>query len=371
MFGFQWHLTDACNRRCRHCYQSSSAHGAHETDAEGRRRLATAILGAIPTEPVAINLTGGEPLLLPDLPDLVAHLETFANLDEVCIITNGTSDDPALLRRLGAFPRFKSFKISMESGDAAVNDAIRGSGELARLRAAIPRHIELSGKPVVLMMTLSRLNLQTIASTVAFARETGAESIIFERFVPLGRGGDMAASVLTAAEWAQAIRDIGKVAGTEFEPDALAACRAFWLNLKPVDQVSRNDSPAEPSQVQTAGVAADEPKGGEEAGGEDDEDETVTAALCNLGAGSMALMPDGTVFPCRRLSIPVGNLLREPFPVVRARLAEWEIDRLRPRLRGELCGICPYDDCAGCRALARALTGDPLADDPQCVLQRT
>ncbi|RCK78568.1 MAG: Radical SAM domain heme biosynthesis protein [Candidatus Ozemobacter sibiricus] len=339
MFGFQWHVTDLCNRRCRHCYQSSFSRGAGETDAGGRRTLAAAILGAIPDEPVAINLTGGEPLLLPDLIDLMAHLESFPNLAEICIITNGTIDDESLLRRLGGFPRFSSFKISVESGDPAINDAIRGSGSFERLRTAIPRYADLAGRPVVLMMTLSRLNVGTIRETVAFARQTGAQSIIFERFVPLGQGERLAATVLSAADWARAIVDIGAAAGISLDPDDLAACRAFWLRLDPP-------------------------------GREGAEDQGLEAALCNLGAGSMALMPDGTVFPCRRLAIPIGNLLREPFPVIRARLAEWETARLRPRLRGTICGNCPYEDCPGCRALARALTGDPLADDPQCVLHR-
>jgi len=334
MFGFQWHLTDRCNRRCRHCYQENFDYGAGEASPEQRRQLAATIFEAIPEESVSINLTGGEPLLLPDLLELVQYLETFANLADVNIITNGTIHDAELITTLGTFPRFAMFKMSLESGDRQINDSIRGAGSLELLRQSIPLYRQLSARPVSLMMTLSRANAETIVETVEFARKAGAAGIMFERFVPLGAGQGMSEAVLTAEDWYQAIVAIGQVAGLEVDPEELAACRAFWLWL------------------------------------DREPEDALDAALCNLGSESMALMPDGTVFPCRRLEIPVGNLLKEPFSVIRNRLSDWDCSRIRSRLDGDICGVCQFEDCPGCRALARALTGDPLADDPQCVLQR-
>ncbi len=334
MFGFQWHLTDRCNRRCRHCYQENFDYGAGEATPAQRRQLADAIFKAIPDEPVSINLTGGEPLLLPDLLELMAHLENFSNLADVNIITNGTIHDRELLRSLGRFPRFDMFKMSIESGKTEINDSIRGVGSLEMLRRSIPLYKELTARPVSLMMTLSRVNAETIAETVDFARDSKTVGILFERFVPLGKGQGMSEAVLSADEWYQVLLDIGQSAGLEVDPDELAACRAFWLWL------------------------------------DREPEEALDAALCNLGSESMALMPDGTVFPCRRLEIPVGNLLREPFADIRSRLAGWDCSRIRPRLHGDICGACQFEDCPGCRALARALTGDTFADDPQCVLQK-
>ncbi|HAE39155.1 MAG TPA: hypothetical protein DCG57_11030 [Candidatus Riflebacteria bacterium] len=334
MFGFQWHLTDRCNRRCRHCYQESFEPGAIEASPAARRKLADAILKAIPVEPVSINLTGGEPLLLTDLPELMAHLETFPNLADVSIITNGTIHDSTLIETLGRFPRFAMFKMSLESGNRVINDSIRGAGSLEMLRRSIPLYRQFSARPVSLMMTLSRANAATIAETVAFAREAGAAGLMFERFVPLGTGQGMSEAVLTADDWYQAVVAIGQAAGLEVDPDELAACRAYWLWL------------------------------------DREPEDALDAALCNLGSEAMALMPDGVVFPCRRLEIPVGNLLHESFSTIRSRLAEWDCANVRPRLHGDICGVCSFEDCPGCRALARALTGDPLVDDPQCVLQR-
>ncbi len=305
--------------------------------ATNRRLAADAILAAIPNEPVTVNLTGGEPMMVPDLVDLIRHLESYENLAEINIITNGTIEDPDLLTKLGSFARLRSFRVSLESGDEKINDFIRGKGSLAGLRRTIPLYREITGKSVTLMMTLSRLNCETIKESVKFARETGADDILFERFVPIGTGMGISESVLSANDWYKAIVSIGDAAGLEIDPDELAACRAFGLV--------------------TSGKA--------------DPEDMLAAALCNLGPESMALMPDGTVYPCRRLPLPTGNILKEPFAVIRERLGEWECSRVRERLRGLICGICPYEDCPGCRALALALTGNPLADDPQCVLNRT
>jgi radical SAM protein with 4Fe4S-binding SPASM domain len=336
MFGFQWHLTDRCNRRCRHCYQESHQAEDFADGAGARRQAAERILAAIPEEPVTVNLTGGEPLMLPDLVDLVTFLEGFANLEQINIITNGTIIDPVLLARLGSKKSLHSFRISLESGNREINDSIRGPGSLEGLSRSIPLYQQLTGKTVTLMMTLSRLNVASIDETVEFARSIGAEHILFERFVPLGGGLDMASSVLSADDWYRAVMAIGQAAGLDLDPDSLAACRAFGLELG-------NDVPAE---------------------------ERLEAAMCNLGPESMALMPDGTVYPCRRLPIPQGNIHSDSFLTIRERLAAWDCTKIRARLHGLICGGCPFDDCPGCRALAFALSGDFLADDLQCVLNR-
>lgn len=336
MFGFQWHLTDRCNRRCRHCYQNEHEQSLSEASASDRLKMADAIFAAMPDEPVTVNLTGGEPLLMPDLTDLMRHLERFENLSEINIITNGTIENEQLLRDLSSFRHLSSFRISLESGDKLINDSIRGNGSLDGLRRSVPLYKRLTGRHISMMITLSKLNFLTIPQTVEFSREIGADSVIFERFVPLGTGVGMSDSVLSANDWYNSIKLIGETARIELDPDDLASCRGFGLLLDPAVE----------------------------------NDDRLEAALCNLGSESMALLPDGTVFPCRRLQIPSGNVLQMPFSEIRKKLAAWECSQVRSRLRGSICGICPYEDCPGCRALAMAVYCDAFVDDPQCVLNR-
>ena len=113
----------------------------------------------------------------------------------------------------------------------------------------------------------------------------------------------LAQAALSSAEWGEVSAEISRSAGIEADPSDLSPFRAFWLHL---------------------GADIQEP---------------LTGARCNLGGGSMALMPDGTVFPCRRLPVAVGNALEEPFARIRERLAEFE-----------------PGDGNSCRALAAALS---------------
>jgi len=326
-FGFQWHLTNRCNMRCAHCYQEDFT-SEGEQDLETLKVAAARIFKALPDRRVSINLTGGEPLLLPFLFDLVEHLHTYPNLEEINIITNGTVASEDVIKGIGAFPKVSTLKVSLESADAGINDRIRGNGNFSCVKENIAS-FRRSGKSIVLMMTLSRLNLASLEDTVRWAWESGLDGVIVERFVPLGLGRGLANQALLHQDWEIALRSIAQVSNIGIDPETLLPFRAFWLYLGPCANPLRG-------------------------------------ALCNLGSESMALMPDGTIYPCRRLPIAVGNILSDPFEGILKKLETYCPAEIRSRLNGNQCRACAVEGCAGCRAIALALTGDALADDPQC-----
>jgi len=328
-FGFQWHVTDRCDGRCAHCYQTDFSN-RREIGLEGLLGVAARVFAGLDGHRVSINVTGGEPFLLPYLPELLRALHRYDALAEVNVITNGMRADPAALGALAALPKIGCFKISLE-GDRETDDALRGDGHFDAVMENLPRFVAI-GRPVVLMLTLSRRNASSIAGILDLARDRGVAGVIFERFVPLGRGVRMCGDVLEPREWGAACRAIAAAAGVDDEPEELLPYRAFWVDVR---------------------SGAEEP---------------LSGALCNLGRDSMCLMPDGAVFPCRRLPVLVGNVLAEPFETIRERLAAYAPDAIRARLSGPACGSCRVPGCTGCRALALALTGDLLADDPQCAL---
>ena len=330
-FGFQWHLSDRCNLRCQHCYQEDFTPRSERSLAE-LREMGRRILSAMADREVSINLTGGEPLLYPKLFDLIEFLQGFDNLREIHLITNGMVASDAVMDNLRRYPKIRCLKVSVESGDGEVNDRIRGQGNLEKVGQNVRTFRERSGKEIVLMTTLGQYNLDSIPCTVEFAQDLRVAGIIFERFVPLGQGQAIGGEALDAAAWQRAVQEITTMAELDVDPQDLLPFRAFWLWL---------DGRIE---------------------------DRLQGALCNLGDESMALMPDATVYPCRRLPVPVGNLLEEPFEAILPRLASWSVPSLQRRLRGELCGMCGVEACAGCRAMAFSRTGDPWADDPQCGL---
>ncbi len=280
--GFQWHLTDHCNLGCEHCYQDR-----HDTTAElGIDELCTLadrIIGAA-TGPVTIHLTGGEPLLLPGFDRLLDHLDGFGNAVELHVITNGTVMGTAALDALARTSRLTTIRISAESADPEVNDRVRGQGNLARVERGIAGFRGATGKAVVTMATIGRHNVAGTERFASWSRGLGAAGAIFERFVPLGRGRAMAGELLDEAGWAEVATIAAGIAGVDADDQDLRPFRAFWLGF------------------------------------EADGETSLAGAECNLGRGSMALMPDGTVFPCRRLPEPLGNARFEPFEEILGRL---------------------------------------------------
>ena len=326
-FGFQWHLTDRCDGRCRHCYQQRSDAG-RELGLAGWRRLAEAVARGLAGRSWTVNLTGGEPLLLAELEPLLGHLQRLSGLAGCWIITNGLQATPERLARLSAFDKLAGFKVSVEAAVAPVHDAIRGPGHFARLARRLPAFVQ-TGKPVLAMTTLGRHNVDCMAETLAWARESGLAGVILERFVPLGRGRAMAGAMLDAAGWQRAMATAADCAGVALAATERRRLRALWIAFG--------------------------------AGGVE-----LRGAACDLGPDGMALLPDGSVLPCRRLPLVQGNRLREPLASILPRLARWAPGRRHARLRGPAGSGCGDAACAGCRAAALAHTGDALGDDPHC-----
>ncbi|MCG2778337.1 MAG: SPASM domain-containing protein, partial [Desulfobacterales bacterium] len=81
---------------------------------------------------------------------------------------------------------------------------------------------------------------------------------------------------------------------------------------------------------------------------------------------ALTIMHDGTIYPCRRLPTPIGNALTDSFfKVWYTSEVLWNV-RNHNNIKGKCadCELIPV--CRGCRAMAYALTGDYLAEDPQC-----
>ncbi|MDK9699346.1 MAG: GTP 3',8-cyclase MoaA [bacterium] len=83
-------LTDRCNLRCSYCMPherpSWMAHGQHLQKEE----LLTLIRLFVSLGIEKIRFTGGEPLLIPALPELIAHAHSLPGVKRVALTTNGT-----------------------------------------------------------------------------------------------------------------------------------------------------------------------------------------------------------------------------------------------------------------------------------------
>jgi GTP 3',8-cyclase len=82
-------VTDRCNFRCRYCMPAEGLPWLPKPEVltfEELHRLVTIMAAMGVTE---VRLTGGEPLVRRDLPDLVARLSTVAGVEDLSLTTNG------------------------------------------------------------------------------------------------------------------------------------------------------------------------------------------------------------------------------------------------------------------------------------------
>jgi MoaA/NifB/PqqE/SkfB family radical SAM enzyme len=128
-FYFQWHLTERCNRACRHCYQDGSP-----TSELGLNDLLTIVdlmEGAVNKWETTgtLSLTGGEPFLRKDdLHALMVCIDRSDALDYYDILTNGSLITRDEAMALAQHPKLRRVQVSLEGATAKTNDTVRGAG---------------------------------------------------------------------------------------------------------------------------------------------------------------------------------------------------------------------------------------------------
>jgi len=328
-FYIQWHITNLCNLRCKHCYQDDFSKNG-DLDWARLRRISDNILFTMKEwdRTACIHLTGGEPLLKPEMFLLLEELNRRSEVHEVGIITNGTLADHDRIGKLSTFSKLKKLKISIDGADAATNDSIRPEGTFRRVIENVLRIRKEKRFEISFMFTMMRRNFRNIPSIIHLCQDLGVDGLILERFIPWGQGRRIMDEVLSREEWKEMVGTLLSLFSIEFVGQEILPYQAFQVFFH-----------------------GDEPE--------------LLGAPCVIGRDGMCVMPEGSVFPCRRFPVSIGNLLKEPLKQV------WEKSEIlthlgkKENLKGK-CGKCELSDCRGCRSLALSLTGDYLEEDPHC-----
>jgi len=328
-FYIQWHITNLCNLRCKHCYQDDFSKKS-DLDWAGLKKVSDNLLNTLMKwdKTACIHLTGGEPLLKPELFLLLNDLDQQSMVEELGIITNGFPIDREMIRKLSSFSKLKKIKISLDGGDAETNDSIRQKGTFDKVMQNLPLIKEKERFEILFMFTAMKKNFRSLPSLFKLCQDLGVNGLIIERFIPLGRGREVMGEVLSKEEWKEMIGMFLDFFSNEGEEHSFPPYQAFQISFS----------------------------------GEEPE---LLGAPCVIGVDGLCIMPEGSVFPCRRFPISIGNLLDQSLREI------WEKSELLEKLRRKenlksKCGSCQMKDCRGCRSLALALTGDYLGEDPHC-----
>lgn len=127
-----------CNLTCDYCLTASAPSSAkRELDAQRMIEIATQAKALGFTH---IGVTGGEPFLLPSMPDTLARLSEIL---PTLVLTNGTMFAPKRMAKVKQLAgKDVALQISLDSPDPEANDEFRGAENFAKVVEAIPRLVE-------------------------------------------------------------------------------------------------------------------------------------------------------------------------------------------------------------------------------------
>ncbi|MGB4680098.1 radical SAM protein, partial [Methanothrix sp.] len=303
-----WELTAACNLSCQYCRASASPEPDRgELGTDEAMRFVESIA---PLQPMLI-LSGGEPLLRPDLFEIIRHAVSLGI--RVSLASNGTLITPELAQMIAA-SGVSRVSISLDGAGAAEHDLVRGQGSFERSMRGIENLRGLVDFQI--NFTVSRKSQSGITEIFDLAESLGAAALHFFFLVPTGRGREE--EVVSPERQEEILHQI------EREIDR----RTLEVQVTCAPQYARLKKPGR----------------GRGSGG------------CLAGRRFVFLSRQGDVYPCGYLPLKVGSIKEKNFIEI------WEsspqLQALREgRLKGR-CGRCDYSrSCGGCRARAYALTG--------------
>ncbi len=328
-FGYGPHpvleVTPRCNLNCIHC-EVRGGELKNDPPIESVYRMIDSI--ATVPEFRMLVLSGGEPLIRPDIYDIIKYARDLGF--EVVIATNGTLITEEVARKLSKL-EIAGVAISLDFMEPELHDKFRGiKGAWERAINGIKNSIN-AGLYLQINITLSKLNYNELPQLLKFADDLGSHVILLYQFQPFGRGSVRNDIALTPDEFLEVIKKVAEMQRdlkTLVVPIGLPEYFAYLT-----DRVHNFKN---------------------------------LFRGCNAGLGMFYVKWNGDVWPCVFLQIKVGNVLEKPAIEI------WRNNDFLNKLRDrnnleEPCRSCKYRDyCGGCRSRAYNITGNPFAKDPAC-----
>ena len=267
-FFLQWHLSEACNLKCLHCYQEN--HTPVQLKYDDLIKILNQyreLLDKLKTTG-HINLTGGEPLCSPYFFKILDEFKKDSNKYSFSILTNGTLITEEYAEKIKSYnPEY--VQVSLEGGKR-MNDYIRGKGVYKKVAQAI-KILKKHGIYVSLSFTATKLNYKEFPKVVKFAEKYG-DTIWSDRFIPLSKDNDndFMMNLEETNEYLKIMEEERQKLKRKHSKTTVAMYRALQFQMT-------NDYPY----------------------------------VCTAGKTLLTVMENGDLVPCRRMPIFVGNLLEE------------------------------------------------------------
>ena len=166
-------ITQRCNNRCAYCHREGEVQRANRSaekmSVEEIVRIAKI---AISFGIARIKLTGGEPLMRKDLPEIVAGISAVPGLKDLSLTTNGLLLGGGMAKRLRDCG-LRRVNISLPSLNPETYHKLTG-GKLEEALAGVKAAIEAGFCPVKLnMVVLKDVNVGDVPDMIEYAGRNG------------------------------------------------------------------------------------------------------------------------------------------------------------------------------------------------------
>ncbi len=335
----QWDSTDSCNLRCSHCYHNSEGNSNHQQFKElmsledvfsmiDDLKETAKRWDMIPR----IAISGGEPLMRRDhlnIFDYTQKQEVITNL-----LTNGTLINPKKAKQIKE-RGIDTIQISID-GTKETHNKIRGR-EFAYDKAMEGiNNASREGISVVSAMTLMKQNMDEFEDVIENSYIAGAKKVGFKTYVPDPKLGTKDPKFVNSFEVYEMLKKTNNLVERYKGKITVLQSDVLWQ----IFQDGENDLIKKSKENNTY--------------------------LCGCSAGfrMLSVLSDGTVYPCRRLPISIGNIKEGFRNLVLENEVMQDLRDLNKIREKSLCDKVVH--CRGCRAIAYATTGDYMAKDPMC-----
>lgn len=343
-----WNLIRRCNLACKHCYSVSAD---HNFPGELSTQQALSVLNDLHNFGVKVLiLSGGEPLLRPDIFDIAARARDLGFY--TALSTNGTLIDESLADRIAEM-NFDYVGISLD-GIGEVHDRFRRvAGAYDKALTAL-RHLKARNVKTGLRFTITDDNAHHFPAVLDLMREEAIDKFYLSHLNYGGRGNRNRKDDVVHQRARAAVIELFERAWQDIEAghytdyvtgnnDADAVLLWQWVKKRWPDKAERLFAMLEAWGGNAAGVGI--------------------ANIDNLGN----VHPDTFWW-----GYTLGNVKERPFSEI------WQDEsdpllrglRQRPRPLKGRCAECRWLSICGGNARIRAyqLTGDPWQEDPACYL---
>ena len=335
-FSFQWHITDDCDQRCKHCYIFSE-NTCKKIDSMSWEQMLDTFYNCLDFCTVYnrrpyFYITGGDPILHPYFWNLLRLLKTSDI--PFTILGNPFHLNDEVCARLKAYD-CRKYQLSID-GLRKTHDWFRKPGSFDCTLEKIAC-LNRAGVRSVVMTTVSGTNIDEVPGIVDAVVKAGANVFAFARYCPTSEEKDTGIEPLR-------YRKLLADCDAKFKAYEKSGCKTYFNKKDHLWTLYEYE-------IGTFKLPENAQQG-------------MIYGGCNCGNCHMTILPAGDVFACRRVqNSRVGNVFTD-------RLADlWvgEMETYRDYTKFKKCAKCellPF--CRGCPAVASGSSGDFYAEDPQC-----